>query len=72
MKDRAYEIARNYKYDEYQTALASMVYTFFHKKTGSRAIAKTKVGVSLNEGLAEELHMPVIKKIQKMKSLRKI
>ena len=67
MKDRAYEIARNYKYDGYQTALASMVYTFFHKKTGSRAIAKTKVGVSLNEELAEDLHMPVIKKFKRWK-----
>ena len=35
LKDRAYEIARNYNYDEYQRALASMVYKFFDKKTGS-------------------------------------
>ena len=35
LKDRAYEIARNRNYDEYQRALASMVYMFLDKKTGS-------------------------------------
>ena len=32
LKDRAYEIARNCVYHGYRRALASMVYTFFHKK----------------------------------------
>ena len=59
-KDRAYEIARNCKYDGYQRALASMVYKCFDKKTGS--------GVNVNEQLAEELHEPLIKKIQENKS----
>ena len=45
----------NRKYDGYQRALASMVYKFFYKNTGS--------GISVNEQLAEELH------IQKRKSL---
>ena len=58
MKDRAYEIARNRKYDGYQRALASMVYKFFDKKTG--------LGVSVNE-LAEELHKPVIEKFKRRK-----
>ena len=35
-------------------------------------IKKTGSGVSVNEQLAEELHKPVIKKIQKKKSLYKI
>ena len=30
LKDRAYEIARNRKYDGYQRALESMLYRFFH------------------------------------------
>ena len=48
MKDRAYEIARNPSCDGYhQRVLASMVYTFFHKKTGSRA--------SVNEEIAEKI-----------------
>ena len=46
LKDRAYEIARNCIYDGYQRALASMVYKFFDKKTGS--------GISVNEQPAEE------------------
>ena len=41
LKDRAYEIARNCKYDEYQRALASMAYKFFSQNTGS--------GVSVNK-----------------------
>ena len=41
MKDRAYEIARYCGYNGYQRALASMVYKFFDKKTGS--------GISVNE-----------------------
>ena len=61
MKDTAYEIAGNRKYDRYQRALASMICKFFDKKTRS--------GVSPNEQLAEELHQPVIKKIQKKKSV---
>ena len=52
LKNRAYEIARNQKYDGYQRALASMVYKFFDKKIGS--------GVSVNEKLAEELYEAVI------------
>ena len=35
LKDRAYKIARNCKYNEYQRALASMIYKIFDKKTGS-------------------------------------
>ena len=52
MKHRAYEIVRNCKHDGYQRALASMVYKFFHKKTGS--------GLSVNERLAEKLRKLVI------------
>ena len=55
MKGRVNEISRNRKYG-HQRALASMVYKFFHKKTGS--------GISVNEQLANELHKPVIKKFK--------
>ena len=57
LKDRAYEIARNCKYDEYQRALASMAYKFFDKKTGS--------GVSVNEQLAQEWHKSLIEKFKR-------
>ena len=42
-----------------------MFYKLFDKKTGSRAIATSKVGVSVNEQLAEELHKPVTKKFKR-------
>ena len=45
LKDRAHEIPRNCDYDEYQGALANMIYKFFDKKTGS--------GISVNEQLGE-------------------
>ena len=59
LKDRTYEIARNRGYDGYQRALASMVYTFFGKKTRS--------GVRVNKQLAGELHKPVIIKFKRRK-----
>ena len=40
LKDRAYVIARNWKYDIYQRALAGMVNKFFDKKTGSGVSVK--------------------------------
>ena len=59
MKNRAYENAKNRKRDGYQTALGSMLYKFFFKKTGS--------GVSVNQQLAEELHKPVSKEFKRRK-----
>ena len=53
------EIARNWGYDGCQRVLASMIYKFFDKKTGS--------GLSINEQLAKELHKPVIKKFKRRK-----
>ena len=62
LKDRAFEIASDPKYDGYQRSLASMVYKFFDKKSsGSGAINKSNVK------LADELHKPVIKKFSKRK-----
>ena len=61
LKDRAYEIATNPKYDGYQRVLASTVDKFFVKKTGP--------GVSVNEELAQELQKPVIKNSKEEKSM---
>ena len=58
MKDRAYKIARNCKYDGYQRALASIAYKFFDKKSGS--------WVSVIKQPAEEWHKPVIKRFLKV------
>ena len=35
MRDKAFNIAKNPKYDGYQRGLASMVYKFFDKKTAA-------------------------------------
>ena len=67
LKDKGYEIARSCGYNGYQRALASMVYKFFDKKTGSVVRATSKVGISVNENLAEELHKPVTKKFSRRK-----
>ena len=56
LKDKAREIAINLKYDGYQRELASMIYKFFDKKTGT--------GASVNEKQAQELHKPVIKNLK--------
>ena len=38
LKDRPYEIAKNRRLDGYQRPLASMIFKFFDKKTGSGVI----------------------------------
>ena len=38
LRDKAFNIAKNPKYDGYQRGLASMVYKFFNKKTSDGAI----------------------------------
>ena len=64
LKDKAYEIANNPKYDGYQRGLASMVYKFFDKKLkGSGIKNKTKE----NRQLANKLHKPIIRKLKRRK-----
>ena len=69
MRDKAFNIAKNAKYDGYQRGLAFMVYTFFDKtSTGSgRPSSSASLIVNNNDTkqnlqLAEELHKPIIKK----------
>ena len=42
LRDKAYDIARNPEYDGYQRGLASMVYTFFDKKSTGSGFKKLK------------------------------
>ena len=66
LRDTAYDIASNPKYDDYQRGLASIVYKFFDKKSMGNGIVKdTPKSSSLI--LANELHQPVIKKFNKRK-----
>ena len=60
LRDKAFKIASNPKYDGYQRGLASMVYKFFDKKSSRSGITN-----ELNYQLANELHKPIIKKFRK-------
>ena len=62
--DKAFNIAKNQKYDGYQRGLASIVYKCFDKKTSGRTV---KNEIMSNKELAEELHKPIIRKLEKRK-----
>ena len=61
--DKAFKIASDPKYDGYQRELASMVYTFFDKKSKGSGITTNES----NYQLANEIHKPVIKKFKNRK-----
>ena len=63
LKNKAFDIAKDPKYDGYQRGLASMLYKFFDSKVSGSA---AKVTLQ-NEQLAEELHKPIIRKFKKRK-----
>ena len=69
LRDKAYNIASNPKYDGYQRGLASMVYKFFDKKSMGSGTAKPSSleRIASSSILADELHKPIIKKFEKRK-----
>ena len=67
LRDKAFNIAKNPKYDGYQRGLASMVYKFFDKKTKDSGVTLANKSIPHNEQLAEELHKPIIRKFNKRK-----
>ena len=64
MRDKAFNIDKNPKYDGYQRGLASVVYKFFEKKASGGAIKNANM---FNKELAEELQKPIIRKFEKRK-----
>ena len=62
LRDKAFKIASDPKYDGYQRGLASMVYKFFDKKSSESGIANEP-----NYQLVNELHNPIIRKFKKKK-----
>ena len=62
LRNKAFNIVKNPKYDGYQKGIASMVYKFFDKKTSVGAIKSMP-----NQQLADEVHQPIIKKFKKRK-----
>ena len=63
LRDKAFKIANDQKYDGYQRGLASMVYKFFDKKSQGKGVANNNENIQL----ANELHKPIIKKFNKRK-----
>ena len=62
LKDIAFNIAKNPKYDGYQRGLAFMVYKLFDKKQKGSGV---NIPLKFNEQLAEELFKPIIRKFKK-------
>ena len=60
LRDKAFNVAKNPKYDGYQRGLAPMVYKFFDKKSAS--LTDRRIANELNYQLANELHKPTIRK----------
>ena len=73
LRDNACNIASNPEYDGYQRGLVSMVHKFFDKKsigsgtTNSSSLEHMKKLKDSSSILADELHIPVIKKFEKRK-----
>ena len=64
LRDRAFNIAANPKYDGYQRGLASMVYKFFDKQSSDSGIKNENMS---DQELADVLHKPSIRKLKKRK-----
>ena len=62
LRDKAFKIASDPKYDGYQRGLASMLYKFFDKKSKGSDITN-----EFNYQLANELNKPIIKEFKKRK-----
>ena len=73
LRDKAFNIAKNPKYDGYQRGLASMVYKFFDKKSAGSGVNTHANKSSFNDcpldltmqKLAEEIQKPIIRKFNK-------
>ena len=62
--DKAFNIAKNLKYDGHQRGVVSTACNCFDKKTAAGAI---KNEIMENKGLAEELHKSTIRKFEERK-----
>ena len=72
LRDKAFNIAKNSKYDGYQRGFASMVYRFSDRNTSARGIKNENLSNQrplylATWELAEKLHKPVIRKFKKIK-----
>ena len=71
LRDKAFNIGKNPKYDEYQRGLASMVYKFFDKKSPGGGVANNEIKQNRRPldlatlQLAKELHKSIIRNFKK-------
>ena len=59
LRDKAFNVAKDPKYDGYQRGLASIVHKFFDKKLKGTGVANNKIKQNLQ--LDEESHKPIIR-----------
>ena len=64
LRDKAFNFAKNPKYDGYHCGIASIVYTFFDKKISDSGIKNKNIS---NKELAEELLKKIVKKFKERK-----
>ena len=62
LRNKAFNVAKNPKYDGYQRGLASVVYKCFDKRSEGSGV---NIPLESNEELAIELHKPIIKRFKK-------
>ena len=62
LRDKAFNIAKNPRYDGYQRGFASMVCKSFDKESKGSGV---NIEVKLSEQLAKQLHKPIITKFKK-------
>ena len=66
LRNRAFNIAKDQKYYGYQRELASMVYTFFDKRSKGSGVKHVNTKLTpQSQQLVEELHKPIIMKIER-------
>ena len=63
LRNKAFKVANDQKYDGYQRGLFSMVCKFFDKKSQGHGLANNNENIQL----ADELHKPIIRKFEKRK-----
>ena len=73
LRNKAFNIAKDQKYEGYQRGLASMVYKFFDKKPKEGGAKHVNIKLTpQNQQIAEEFHKPIIRKFEKKKGTRSI
>ena len=75
LRDKAFDIAKNLKYNGYQNVLASMIYNFFDKKPGEGSGFKSPIKLNQHplylatQELVEELHKAISRNLKREKCI---